>query len=167
MAIPAFLLPLLGQGLSLLTNAAMVKGQDWLEEKTGVDLSQAQLSADDILRLKDFERQKERELLEIILQDRANARKMQEAALGQSDLFSKRFIYYFASFWSIVAAVYIACITFIPIADDNARFADTVLGFMLGTVIATIIGFFYGSSAGSKEKDEKAFLKEVSGRVSK
>jgi Fe2+ transport system protein B len=165
MAIPAFLLPLLGQGLSLLTNAAVVKGQDWLEEKTGVDLSQAHLSADEIVKLKNFEREYEKELLDVILQDRANARKMQEVALQQDDLFSKRFVYYLASFWSIVATLYIACITFMTIPVDNIRFADTVLGFVLGTVIATVIGFFFGSSEGSKDKS--AFLKEVSGRVSK
>jgi hypothetical protein len=34
------------------------------------------------------------------------------------------------------------------------RFADTILGFMLGTVVATILNFFLGSSAGSKEKTE-------------
>jgi hypothetical protein len=42
------------------------------------------------------------------------------------------------------------------------RFADTILGFLLGTVVATIINFFLGSSAGSKEKTETlaAELKE-------
>jgi hypothetical protein len=35
------------------------------------------------------------------------------------------------------------------------RFADTILGFILGTVIATMLNFWFGSSIGSKEKDKK------------
>jgi predicted permease len=77
---------------------------------------------------------------------------MQVAALQQNDLLSKRFVYYFAAFWSVTAALYIAFITFGDIPESNVRFADTILGFILGTVIATIIQFFFGSSVGSKEK---------------
>jgi hypothetical protein len=49
---------------------------------------------------------------------------------------------------------YIFFITFGTIQESNVRFADTILGFLLGTVVATIINFFLGSSAGSKEKTE-------------
>ena len=76
--------------------------------------------------------------------DRANARAMQEAALAQSDIFSKRFVYYFATFWSVFAVTYILVITLVNIPEKNIRFADTILGFILGTVIATILNFFYG-----------------------
>jgi hypothetical protein len=84
-----------------------------------------------------------------------DARAMQTAALAQSDIFSKRFVYYFASFWSICSAVYIACITFAVIPAANIRFADTILGFLLGTVIATILNFFYGTSKSSQDKTDK------------
>jgi MFS-type transporter involved in bile tolerance (Atg22 family) len=79
---------------------------------------------------------------------------MQVAALQQSDIFSKRFIYYYAIFWSISAVLYIAFITFGEIPEANIRYADTVLGFLLGTIIATIVGYFYGSSRSSFNKDE-------------
>ena len=29
--------------------------------------------------------------------------------------------------------------------EANTRFADTIVGFILGTVVSTIIGYFYGS----------------------
>lgn len=74
---------------------------------------------------------------------------MQVQALSQNDVFSKLFIYYFAAFWSVFAVIYIGCITFVPIPPDSVRFADTILGFILGTVIATIIYFFFGSSSGN------------------
>jgi hypothetical protein len=85
----------------------------------------------------------------------ADARAMQVVALNQSDVFSKRFTMYLTAFWSVCAAIYIGFITFSVIPDTNVRFADTILGFILGTVIATMLNFWFGSSIGSKEKDKK------------
>jgi uncharacterized membrane protein len=87
---------------------------------------------------------------------------MQVAALQQDDKFAKRYVMYLATFWSVTAVVYIFLITFTFIPEMNVRFADTILGFLLGTVVATILNFFLGSSASSKEKTEvlAAELKE-------
>ena len=84
----------------------------------------------------------------------ADARDMQKVALQQSDIFSKRFPMYLTAFWSFVATIYIGFITFSVIPDKNVRFADTILGFILGTVIATLLNFWFGSSVGSKDKAE-------------
>ena len=81
-----------------------------------------------------------------------SAREMQIAALQQEDKFSKRFAYYLAMFWSIVGAGYLVAATWFPVV--NEKMADTVLGFLLGTIVATIINYFYGSSKGSKEKQD-------------
>ena len=85
----------------------------------------------------------------------ADARAMQVSALNQTDVFSKRFTMYLTTFWSFAAVVYIGFITFSVIPDKNVRFADTILGFILGTVVATLLNFWFGSSLGSKEKDKK------------
>jgi ABC-type nitrate/sulfonate/bicarbonate transport system permease component len=37
---------------------------------------------------------------------------------------------------------------------ENTHFAEIILGFLLGTAVATIISFFYGSSKSSKDKTE-------------
>jgi CDP-diglyceride synthetase len=84
----------------------------------------------------------------------ADARDMQKIALQQSDLFSKRFTMYLTTFWSVAAVAYVGFITFGVIPDKNVRFADTILGFILGTVVATMLNFWFGSSIGSKEKGE-------------
>lgn len=84
----------------------------------------------------------------------ADARDMQKVALQQTDIFSKRFTMYLTMFWSLAAVVYIGFITFSVIPDKNVRFADTILGFILGTVVATLLNFWFGSSIGSKDKAE-------------
>lgn len=173
MPIPALLAPLLSQGLGLISNAVMAKGKQWVEEKAGVSLDQP-LSAEDIGKLKQFEMEHQEELLRIRIEDKklglqelqayladtASARKMQEEAIQSGDPLVRRFIYFYAMFWSACSTAYIGFITFGEIPKDNVRFADTILGFILGTVIATIIQFFYGSSKGSQDKTA-ALTKEL------
>jgi hypothetical protein len=85
----------------------------------------------------------------------ANAKQEKPEFEVMKQLIDRLDIYVFATFWSIFAASYIGFITFGHIPEDNQRFADTILGFLLGTVVATILQFFFGSSMGSKEKDKK------------
>lgn len=92
-------------------------------------------------------REIELEFARLSQQNTDGARELQIAALQQNDNFSKRFVYYLSAFWSIFAVVYIVWITFFTIPADNVRFADTILGFLLGTVVSTIINYFLGSSA--------------------
>lgn len=172
--LPAILQPLIAGGFNLISNAVLAKGKEWVEEKTGVKLDNAQLSQADMLKLQQFELEHEEELLRLkvednkvsaelekaYLKDRKDARDLQKNALYSEDKFVRRFIYYYAIFWSISAAAYIAFITFGSIPADNIRFADTILGFLLGTIVSTIIGFFYGSSKGSHDKTE-ALTKEL------
>ena len=85
--------------------------------------------------------------------DIASARHMQEVALQQDDLFSKRFVYYFAAAWSLFTMLYIMAITFWPPETESGKaIANTVLGFLLGTAVASIFAYFYGSTKGSAEK---------------
>lgn len=94
----------------------------------------------------------ETEILKAHLEDVQDARAMQKAALQSDDRFVSRFVLYFATFWSIVGAGYMFAITFFPIPESGVRFADTALGFILGTIIAQILNFFFGSSKGSADK---------------
>jgi hypothetical protein len=83
-----------------------------------------------------------------------DARAMQVAALNQDSWFAKNYVYILATFWSVVSILYVFLITFWPIPEESIRFADTILGFILGTVISTIINFFMGSAISSKHKDD-------------
>jgi hypothetical protein len=145
---------LASNGLGMVADAVTKKGKEFVEEKLGIDLTQDP-SPDTVANWKLAAQQHERELLQMAYGDTANARNMQVEALRQDDVFAKRFIYVFATFWSIFAASYIGFITFGTIPEDNQRFADTILGFLLGTVVATILQFFFGSSMAFLFPDKK------------
>ena len=89
------------------------------------------------------------------IEDRKDARAMATVALKSDDPFVRRFTYYFIAAWSVFAMIYIPCMTFLDIPDKNVRFADTILGFLLGTVVASMFAFLLGSSFGSRQKDNK------------
>jgi hypothetical protein len=144
---------LLANNLPKVAQAVVDKGLDYVQEKTGIELK-PDMSAEEVKALREAAQKHEEFKIEQANKNTADARAMQIAALAQDDLFSKRFVMYLAIFWSVTAVTYIFFITFGSIPADNIRFADTILGFLLGTVVATIINFFLGSSAGSKEKTE-------------
>ena len=67
--IPALLAPLLSQGLTLIGNAVMAKGKDWVEDKTGVKLN-GPLSDADAMKLKQYEMDHEEELLRLRIEEK-------------------------------------------------------------------------------------------------
>jgi len=163
------------KGLDLISSAidgGADRAKEFIEEKTGIKMDGNELSNEQVAKLRELEASSKIELEKLALEfkkednraseavvsevnkNTADARAMQVAALGQDDKFSKRFVYVFAAGWSIVAVVYIFMITFMSIPTANVRFADTVLGFLLGTIVATIINYFYGSSKSSSDKND-------------
>jgi len=98
--------------------------------------------------------------LEMEYADRADARAMQKAALAQDNPEAKNFIYRFAWFWSFTSVLYFFCVTFAPLPDGGRDFANIILGFLLGTAVANILSFFYGSSKSSQDKTN-ALVKET------
>ena len=87
-----------------------------------------------------------------ILNDISSARELQKEALQQSDVFSKRFIYYFAIVIIAIAFTYIFLTSFYEIPEVNKRFVDILTGGVIA-IISTIVNFFFGSSKGSRDKD--------------
>lgn len=158
---------LLNAGLGILGNAVATKGKDFIEKKLDVKIDDMLGSEEGKIKLAQLEAENEQALMEFSLKEREleleavklehantdSARDMQVAALQQTDIFAKRYIYYLASAWTLAAMAYIGFITFGTIPADNVRFADTILGFILGTIISTIVNFFFGSSTQSRSKD--------------
>ena len=99
-----------------------------------------------IERLRQIDANLELELAKIVAQDRADARALQTKALASGDTYAAHFIYNFAWFWSVSSVAYFFFVTFYPMPSAGKDFALTILGFLLGTAVATILGFFYGSA---------------------
>ena len=132
-----------------------------IKSLTGIDIESKELTAEDKQKILDSQIEIMKidfEKLKLEYDNTNSARDMQKVALQQDDIFSKRYVYYLATFWSIVAVGYIFLITFLTIPEANVRFADTTLGFLLGTIVATIINYFFGSSKSSSDKNQ--LLKE-------
>lgn len=132
-----------------------------IKSLTGIDIESKELTAEDKQKILDSQIEIMKidfEKLKLEYDNTNSARDMQKVSLQQDDIFSKRYVYYLATFWSFVGVVYIFLITFISIPEANVRFADTTLGFLLGTIVATIINYFFGSSKSSSDKNQ--LLKE-------
>ena len=147
---------LVSSGLPKVADAVMDKGVDYVQQKLGIELKpEGQMNAEDVAKLKEAAMKHEEFMAEIDLKNMQGARDMQLKAMDSDDPLVRRFVYYFISFWSVLAATYIGFITFGEIPEDNIRFADTILGFVLGTMVASMFQFLLGSSIGSRKKDEK------------
>jgi hypothetical protein len=125
-----------------------------IAEKLGVEdsveavTSALEANPDMALKLKEIDLKQ----FEAEVKDRDGARAMQIAALQQSDWFAKNFLYLFTSVWSVFAMVYFSFVTFGTIPPSGTRFADTILGVLIGTVLTGFFNFFFGSSKGSQDK---------------
>jgi hypothetical protein len=139
-----------------VADAVIDKGVDYVQDKMGIQLKpEGEATKEDYAKWSAEAAKHEEFMAEIDLKNMQGARDMQLKAMDSDDPLVRRFVYYFVTFWSILSAAYIGCITFGEIPEDNIRFADTILGFVLGTMVASMFQFLLGSSLGSRNKDKK------------
>jgi len=67
---------------------------------------------------------------------------------------AKKQLLYFAIGIVAVCFVYFFCVTFIKIPEGGQRYADLILGFLIGTAVASVLNFYWGSSKGSQDKND-------------
>lgn len=145
---------LISNNLPKVAQAVVDKGVDYVSDKLGVELK-PDMSSEDIQKIAEAAQKHEEFCIEQAYKDTADARDMQKEALKQTDVWSKRFIYIFAGAWSLFAMVFIFAISFGHIQPESVRFVDTILGFLLGTVVSTVIQFFFGSSVSSRKRTDE------------
>lgn len=150
MAIPAFLAPLLAQGLSLLGNAVMVKGKEWVEEKVGVDLDDP-LSAEDMLKLRQYEVDHQEELLKLRIEDKKldlvdvqGARDMNTKANE-----SPHAAWLAKNIAALLALAVVSVGFFLLGTTTEADVRTAVVGLM-----TLVLGFYFGSTSASRVKDD-------------
>jgi hypothetical protein len=147
---------LIQNNMHKVADAVIDKGVDYVQDKLGIELKpEGEATKEDYAKLKEAAMKHEEFMAEIDLKNMQGARDMQLKAMDSEDPLVRRFVYYFVSFWSVLSATYIGFITFGEIPEDNIRFADTILGFVLGTMVASMFQFLLGSSLGSRNKDKK------------
>jgi hypothetical protein len=159
------------KGLDLIAGAVAKKGTDFIKEKTGIDLSSVRSEDDigdqEIELLREYQETNRAEILaylterdktalartKLTFDDTVNAREMQVSTM-KSNKVAGMFVYILSSYLMIVSTAYIAFITFGTIPPQNVRFADVILGFVMGTIVSAILNFYFGSSRSSQAKDD-------------
>lgn len=136
------------RGFSMVGDAVLKRGQKEVENLLGVELT-ADMSPEQEIELQEAVRLHARELMKMAHEDRADAR----ASMNKSNI-NRYFVHGMTTFWSLIAASLIFGLVFFDIPEANVRFADTIIGFVLGTIIATMMGFYYGSSSKEVERDD-------------
>ena len=172
MPIPALLAPLLSQGLSLIGNAVMAKGKDWVEHKTGVKLD-GPLSDADATKLRQYEMDHEEELLRLRIEDnkidlesfREEVKDRGSARERDAEFIKRGMVNNRANFMFFLAVCMVGLLVWIVWKDQNINeyvkgIFTLVLGRFLG-YLDNIYSFEFGTTRGSKEKDET--IKQLTG----
>ena len=159
---------LLGKGLNLVANAVMAKGQDWVENKLGVELK-PDMTSEDYAKLQIAQMQHEEELLKLKLEDNKLDLQELDMRLKDTDSARKREAEIATSekaplinkIVTPVLALGVVALTFIlfgfllfddsPVEPSRKDILVYVLGAL--TAISTqVISYYFGSSIGSKDK---------------
>jgi hypothetical protein len=147
---------LIQNNMHKVADAVMDKGVDYVEEKMGIKLKpEGEATKEDYAKWNAEAAKHEEFMAEMDLKNMEGARNMQLAAMQSEDPLVRRFAYYFMGSWSLFAMVVIPCLIWVPIPEDQMRFADAFQGFLLGTIVAGMFQFLLGSSLGSRNKDKK------------
>jgi hypothetical protein len=147
---------LIQNNMHKVADAVMDKGVDYVEQKMNIKLKpEGEATKEDYEKWNAEAAKHEEFMAELDEKSRQRATDMQLKAMDSDDPFVRRFLYYFIALWSVFAVVFIPCLIWIQIPENNIRFADTILGYVLGTVITGMFAFLLGSSQGSRNKDKK------------
>ena len=166
---------LLGNGLSLVANAVMAKGQAFVEDKLGVKLA-PNMSPEQVAELKIKEMEHEEELLKLKLEENklglqeldmrikdvgsARDREVEIATSKDAPLLNKIVTPLLALGILFLTFMLFAFVMFDVSPVDASR--KDILIYILGVLSAIstqIVSYYFGSSQGSKDKSDQ--LKEA------
>jgi hypothetical protein len=162
---------LVSRGLGLVANAALAKGKEYVEEKTGVDLDKETLSQEDLVALKKYEMEHEEELLRLRLaddrlsleeqkirfQDLGSARDRETAIVtsGQAPWLVKNTPSMLAIGAVVLTFIFFALFAVLGLYAKDNQTAKEIMLYVLGVLsaaITQIFSYYFGSSRGSAEK---------------
>jgi hypothetical protein len=170
MPLPAILAPLLGAGLNLVANAVQAKGKQWVENKLGVELK-PDMSSEDLAKVQIAQMEHEEELLRLRLEEDKLDLAELELRLKDTDSARDRETVISTSkdapllnkIVTPVLALLLLGVTFIlfgvvlfdqtPVDPSRKDILIYILG-VLSAVATQVVSYYFGSSAGSKAKDD-------------
>ncbi len=157
-ALALLLKSLASSGLSLIGNAVLAKGKDFVEDKLGVDLEQAMGTEQGRIRLQEIQAEREAELHDFVLAKRDQELKAEAQAYADTasarDM-NTRINESANAGWlpKNIAAVLALIVTVgggvILWTTQEADVRTATVGLM-----TLVLGFYFGSSRGSQLKDE-------------
>ena len=162
---------LLGQGLNLLANAALAKGKEYVEEKTGIKLDDVAagkpIDPETASKLKIAEMQHEEELLKIRLEDNRLDAALQEMylkdtqdararekSLNESD---------HASWLSKNLTSILALTVVVGGGLMLAFISDAEVKYAVVSLMSMVLSYFFGTSMGSTKAQQA--LRDVASKV--
>jgi hypothetical protein len=147
---------LIANNMPKVADAVIEKGVDYVQEKMGITLKPEHEATKEDYEKWNAEAAKHEEFMaELDEKSRQRATDMQMKAMESDDPLVRRFIYFFIGWWSLFCAVVIPCLIWVPIPESGQRYADTILGYVMGTIVTSMFAFLLGSSQGSRMKDKK------------
>ena len=147
---------LINNGMHKVADQVIEKGVDAVQAKLGIELKpEGEATPEYNAKLQEEANRHAEFMAELDEKSTQRATDMQMEALKSADQFVRRFLYYFIALWSTFAVIFIPCLICVQIPESNIRFADTILGYVLGTVVTGMFAFLLGSSQGSRNKDKK------------
>jgi hypothetical protein len=85
-----------------------------------------------------------------------SARSLQVSALGQSDLFSKRFIYYLASFIVLSSTAFGVMLFFVNVPEQNKRLVEMFADVYLFGGAMLVLSYFFGATMKNQRTQAKS-----------
>jgi hypothetical protein len=147
---------LIANNMPKVADAVIEKGVDYVQEKMGITLKPEHEATKEDYEKWNAEAAKHEEFMaELDEKSRQRATDMQMKAMESDDPFIRRFLYYFIGCWSAFSMVFIPCLIWASIPESGQRYADTILGYVMGTIVTSMFAFLLGSSQGSRMKDKK------------
>ena len=143
---------LISSGMNLLGNAVLAKGKDVIEEKLGVDLDKAVQSEEGLFKLKQLELDHEEFLVtssideaKVYLQDVQGARTLGIELAKSTSWLNQNIM-------PVLALLTVSGSTWLLWFGNSADVKMAATSF-----ITMVLGYFFGSSKGSKDKQEQLY----------
>ena len=151
---PLILASLLQNGLSLLGNAFLAKGKDWVEAKTGVSLDKP-LSEESLLKMKQFELENELELQKLQREDNKLDFELRKLEFADTDSARNRETSIAVSEHAPMLNKLITPILALVVVIGGGVMmvmGDAVQASLAQGCVMLVLGYYFGSSIGSRDK---------------